>query len=65
MFIDIIKQTYARIANTLIEHSSNKILTSMLLILKHNTSIMGSTKSIIGKNFGNIPKAFWAIFEHI
>ena len=37
----------------------------MLFILKHNTSIMGSMKSIIGKNFGNIPKAFWAIFELI
>ena len=36
--------------------------TSMLFILEHNTSIMGSLKSIIGKNFGNIPKAFWATF---
>ena len=62
MFIGRIKQTNARTINTLIEHSSNKILTSMLFILKHNTSIMGSMKSIIGKNFENIPKALWAIF---
>ena len=61
-FIDRIKQTYAHIVNTLIEYSSNKIFTSMLFILKHNTSIMGSLKSIIGKNFESIPKAFWAIF---
>ena len=25
-------------------------------------SIMGSLKSIIGTNFGNIPKAFWVTF---
>ena len=38
----------------------------MLFILKHNyTSIMGSMKSIIGKNYENIPKAFWLLFEHI
>ena len=37
----------------------------MLFILEHNTSIMESLKSIIGKNFGNIPKAFVQFFEHI
>ena len=37
----------------------------MLFILKHNASTMGSMKSIIGKNFGNIPKAFGQFFEHI
>ena len=34
----------------------------MLFILELNTSIMGSMKSIIGKTFVNIPKAFWAMF---
>ena len=34
-----------------------------MFILKHNTSIMESLKSIIDKNFGNIPKAFWATFS--
>ena len=53
------------IVNTLIEHSSNKIFTSMLFILEHNTSIMGSMKSIIGKMFGKFPKAHWGSFEHI
>ena len=62
---DRIKQTYACIVSTLIEHSSNKTFTSMLYILKHNRNIVGSLKSIIDKNFGNIPKAFWAFLEHI
>ena len=62
--IDTIKQAYYRILNTIIEHSSNKIITSMLFILEHNTSIKGSMKSIIGKNFGKFPKAHWANFEH-
>ena len=31
---------------------------SMLFILEHNTSIMGSTKSIIGKNFGKFQNHF-------
>ena len=46
----------------LIEHSYNKIFTSVLFILEHNTSIMGSMKSIIGKTFGKFPKAFWVNF---
>ena len=29
----------------------------MLFILEHNTSIMGSMKSIIGENAGKLPKA--------
>ena len=53
---------YVHIINTLLEHSRNKIFTSMLFILNHNTSIMESIKRIIGKNYGNIPEAFWAIF---
>ena len=48
--IDIIKQANPCIVNTLIEHSSNKIFTSVLFILEHNTSIMGSMKSILGKS---------------
>ena len=39
---------------TLIEHSSNKIFALVLFILEHNTSIMGSMKSIISKE---IPKS--------
>ena len=55
-------KTYSCIVNTLIEHSRNKNFTSMLFILEHNTSIMGSMKSIIGNNFGNFLKAFWTNF---
>ena len=36
----------------------------MLFILEHNPSIMGSMKSIIVKNFGKFPKAFWVNFEY-
>ena len=54
-------------ANTLIEPSNNKTFTLMLLILEHDTSIMGSTKSILGKNFWEIPKSimdkFLSIFD--
>ena len=58
-------QTYSRIINTLIEHSSNKNFTLMLFIMEHNISIMGSMKSVIGKNYGKIQKAFGKIFECI
>ena len=34
----------------------------MLFILKYNTSIMGSIKSIIGKDFGKFQNAFWTDF---
>ena len=53
-----IKKIYSHIVNALIEHSSNKIFTSILFILEHNINIMGSMKSIIGKHFGKFPKAF-------
>ena len=33
--------------------SRNKKITSVFFILEHNTSIMGSMKSIIDKNLGN------------
>ena len=36
---------------------------SMLSILEHNASILGSMKSIIGKNFGKSPKVYWANFS--
>ena len=62
---DRIKQTYSHIINTLVEHLNNKIFTSVLFILEDNTSIMGSMKNIIDKNFGKFPKAFGQIFEHI
>ena len=55
----------SNIVNTLIEHSSNKIFTSMLFVLEHNTSIMGSMKSIMSKSFGKFFKAFWTNFEHL
>ena len=45
-------QTYSRIINTLIEHTSNKNFTLMSFIMEHNISIMGSMKSIVDKNFG-------------
>ena len=48
--------------NTLIEHSRNKNFTLGLFILENNNSIMGSMKSMIGKNFGKFSKAFWANF---
>ena len=51
------KQTYSSIVNTLIVLSSNKIFTPMLFILEHNTSIMGSMKSIVGKSLGNSQKS--------
>ena len=35
----------------------------MLFILEHNTSIMGSMNSIIGKNCGKFQKAFFAKFS--
>ena len=55
---------YSSIINTLIEHSGNKIkfFTSVLFILEHITSIIGSMKSIIGKNFGKFPESFWENF---
>ena len=37
----------------------------MLFILEHNTSIMGSLKSIIGKILGIFQKHFGQLFEHI
>ena len=54
-----IKHTYSRMANTLIEYLSNTIFPSML---EHNTSMMGSMKSIIGKKFWKFSKTFWANF---
>ena len=62
MHMGRIKQTLSCIVNNLINHLSNKNFTSMLFILEHNTSIMGSMKSIIGKQFGKFPKAFWTSF---
>ena len=55
-----IKHTYPHIVNTLIEHSNNKIFTSVLFTLVRNTSIMGSMNIITGKNFGKFPEKYWA-----
>ena len=52
--------------DTLIEHSSNKNnFVVMLFILEHNTSTMGSMKSIIGKDFGKFPGSILGkVFKH-
>ena len=54
-----IKEITTGFRDTLIEHSSNKnTFVVMLFILEHNTSTMGSMKSIIGKHFGKFQVAF-------
>ena len=63
--IDRITQTYSHIVSTLIGNSSNKHFTARLFILEHNTSIMGSMKSIVDKILGNSQKHFEQNFELI
>ena len=46
------------IINTLIEHQTINILA----MLQHNTSIMGSIKSITGKHFGNSQNTHKSLF---
>ena len=51
--------SYHKYSNRTFKQSN---FTSVLFILEHNTSIMGSMKSIIGKTFGKFSKAYWANF---
>ena len=57
-----------RLKQILYHKYSNKKLNGIILlhrwqfIMEHNTSIIGSMKSIIGKNFGKFSIAFWENF---
>ena len=62
-YIDRTKQTYAHIVNTLIEHSSNKILTSMLFILKHNGKLEEHNRRKFWEYSKSILDNFLSIFD--